>query len=76
MFWTAILLIRSCCRLQKLAIENAGFIFAENKKDLAMMDASDPGYDRLMLTAGRIENIAADIRKVAALPAPIGHIVS
>ncbi len=59
----------------ELAIENARFILAENKKDLSLMDPSDPGYDRLMLTAGRIMNIAADIRKVASLPDPRGKVL-
>jgi glutamate-5-semialdehyde dehydrogenase len=58
-----------------MAIENARFILAENKKDLSLMDPSDPGYDRLMLTAGRIMNIAADIRKVASLPGPRGKVL-
>jgi glutamate-5-semialdehyde dehydrogenase len=59
----------------EMAIENARFILAENKKDLSLMDPSDPGYDRLMLTAGRIMNIAADIRKVASLPGPRGKVL-
>ncbi len=58
------------------AIENAGFILEENKKDLVLMPESDPRYDRLVLTAGRIKSIAADIRQVAALPSPLGHILS
>ena len=59
----------------EMAIENTRFILAENKKDLSLMDSSDPGYDRLMLTAGRIMNIAADIRKVASLPGPRGKVL-
>ncbi len=59
----------------EMAIENARFILAENKKDLSLMDPSDPGYDRLMLTAGRILNIADDIRKVASMPGPRGKVL-
>ena len=59
----------------EMAIENARFILAENKKDLSLMNPSDPGYDRLILTASRILNIAADIRKVASLPGPRGKVL-
>ena len=59
----------------EMAIENARFILKENKKDLSLMDPSDPGYDRLMLTASRIMNIAADIRKVVSLPGPRGKVL-
>lgn len=47
-------------------------ILAENLKDLAAMDKSNPMYDRLLLSAKRIEGIAADIRNVATLPSPLG----
>jgi glutamate-5-semialdehyde dehydrogenase len=57
------------------AVENAKYILEENKKDLALMKESDPGYDRLILTAGRIDDIASDIRNVADLPDPLGHIL-
>ena len=53
------------------ASEASDYIIAENLKDLAMMDASDPKYDRLMLTPGRIKDIASDIRNVASLPGPL-----
>jgi glutamate-5-semialdehyde dehydrogenase len=56
-------------------LENAEFIIAENKKDLALMDESDPKYDRLMLNSVRIENIAADIRNIVKLPTPLGRIL-
>jgi len=57
------------------AVENTRYILAENQKDLALMEESDPGYDRLVLTAGRIEGIASDIRNVVKLPSPLGHIL-
>jgi len=55
------------------AIENIDFIVAENSKDLLLMNESDPGYDRLVLTVERIERIAADIRNVAELPDPLNR---
>ena len=57
------------------AVTNAEYILAENKKDLALMDMSDPNYDRLMLTPGRIKGIASDIRRVADLPSPLNHVL-
>jgi len=50
-------------------------ILAANQKDLDAMDKSNPVYDRLLLNADRIAGIAADIRKVAALPSPLGKIL-
>ncbi len=58
------------------AIQNTEAILAENKKDLARMDPSDPRFDRLKLTPERIEGIASDIRNVATLPSPIGRVLS
>lgn len=54
------------------AIVKTPEILAENLKDLAAMDKSNPMYDRLLLSAERIEGIAADIRNVASLPSPLG----
>ncbi len=45
-----------------------------NAKDLARMDKSNPLYDRLQLTEKRLEDIASDMRNVATLPSPLGHI--
>jgi len=56
--------------------KSSEFILRENQKDLTRMDSSDPKYDRLKLTAGRLKNIADDIRNVASLPSPIGRIIS
>lgn len=44
-----------------------------NADDLSRMDSANPLYDRLKLTAKRLENIAADMRHVAALPSPLGR---
>lgn len=59
--------------LAQAAVENTELILLENKKDLLLMDQSDPRYDRLKLTKDRIEGIASDIRIVAGLPSPLGH---
>lgn len=55
--------------------EDCQYILEENKRDLDAMDKADPKYDRLMLTEKRIFDIASDIRKVAALPSPLGKIL-
>lgn len=57
------------------AIENTQYILIENQKDLDLMDKADPKYDRLVLTAERIESIASDIRSLAGLPSPLGHVI-
>jgi glutamate-5-semialdehyde dehydrogenase len=46
-----------------------------NRKDLERMDPANPMYDRLLLNASRLEGIAGDIRNVAALPSPLGHVI-
>jgi glutamate-5-semialdehyde dehydrogenase len=57
------------------AIDNTEYILTENQKDLALMKESDPRFDRLKLTAERIEGIAADMQNVANLPNPLGNIL-
>ena len=49
-------------------------ILVANGQDLAKMEKSNPLYDRLMLTPQRLEGIADDMRNVATLPTPLGHI--
>jgi glutamate-5-semialdehyde dehydrogenase len=49
-------------------------ILAANEKDLAKMDPKNPLYDRLQLTTKRLDDIAGDMRNVASLPSPLGHI--
>ncbi len=49
-------------------------ILVANMKDLAKMDRSNPLYDRLQLTEKRLDDIAGDMRNVASLPSPLGHI--
>ncbi len=54
--------------------ENMDMLLEANSKDLARMEQSNPLYDRLQLTEKRLEDIASDMRHVAALPSPLGHI--
>ncbi len=49
-------------------------ILKANTEDLAKMEKSNPLYDRLQLTESRLEGIAGDMRNVATLPSPLGHI--
>ena len=57
------------------AIEaNTQSLLTANEKDLARMERSNPLYDRLQLTAARLQAIAADMRHVATLPSPLGVI--
>ena len=49
-------------------------VLVANEKDLAKMDVKNPLYDRLQLTEKRLDDIAADMRNVASLPSPLGHI--
>ena len=55
-------------------INNKVRILEANAKDLAKMSKENPLYDRLQLTDSRLEGIAADMRNVATLPSPLGHI--
>jgi glutamate-5-semialdehyde dehydrogenase len=57
-------------------IAEVATILTANAADLAKMDASNPVYDRLLLTHERIEGIAADLRAVANLPSPVGETLS
>ena len=49
-------------------------ILNANAEDLSKMSTDNPLYDRLQLTDSRLEGIAADMRNVASLPSPLGHI--
>ena len=55
-------------------MKNQERILKANAEDLAKMDKSNPLYDRLQLTESRLEGIASDMRNVATLPTPLGHI--
>jgi glutamate-5-semialdehyde dehydrogenase len=56
-------------------VSNTKRIVEANALDLSRMDKANPNYDRLMLTEERIAGIAADTRKVASLPTPIGELM-
>jgi glutamate-5-semialdehyde dehydrogenase len=58
------------------AVAQSDYLLKENKKDLALMDQADPKYDRLKLTAGRIEEIAKEINNLAQLKSPLGRILA
>jgi glutamate-5-semialdehyde dehydrogenase len=62
--------------LAAAAIDQTKYLLKENKKDLERMDESDPKYDRLKLTAERIEDIAKEINNLAKLKTPLGHVLS
>ena len=55
-------------------INNKQRILEANAQDLAKMSKDNPLYDRLQLTDSRLEGIASDMRNVATLPSPLGHI--
>ena len=55
-------------------IDQQDRILAANAADLAKMDQKNPLYDRLQLTEKRLADIAGDMRNVASLPSPLGHI--
>ncbi len=54
----------------------SSFLLTENRKDLERMSAEDPKYDRLQLSEARLKGIADDMRHVAALPSPVGEVLS
>lgn len=61
--------------LSRQTVEEKEFLLSENQKDLERMDPEDPRYDRLKLTAKRIEDIAADMANVAELPSPLHRVL-
>lgn len=60
--------------LAEAAISATDTILAANAMDLSAMEKSNPMYDRLLLSPGRIAGIAADMRTVATLPSPLGKV--
>lgn len=52
---------------------NRDALLKANADDLAAMSQDNPLYDRLQLTADRLDGIASDMRHVASLPSPLGH---
>ncbi len=63
-------------KVAEATLVSSGYIVEENSRDLALMDKSDPRYDRLMLTSGRLEAIAKDIENVARLQSPLNRVLS
>ena len=55
-------------------VGNKARILDANAQDLTKMSKENPLYDRLQLTDSRLEGIASDMRNVATLPSPLGHI--
>ena len=49
-------------------------ILKANAEDLSKMSTDNPLYDRLQLTEKRLADIAGDMRNVASLPSPLGHV--
>ena len=62
-------------RLADAIVSEADTLLAANAEDLQNREPSDPLYDRLQLTKERLEGIAADMRKVATLPDPLGRVL-
>lgn len=55
---------------------SAGELLEANAADVSLMNPSDPKVDRLTLTEERIADIVAGLREVAALPSPLGKVLS
>jgi glutamate-5-semialdehyde dehydrogenase len=60
-------------RIADLTLARQADLLAQNALDCARMPTDDPKYDRLLLSPARLEAIAADLRKVADLPSPLGR---
>jgi glutamate-5-semialdehyde dehydrogenase len=60
--------------LADLLVQNSALIIAENKKDLDLMDPSDPKYDRLLLNPTRIGGLVESINEITALKDPANEV--
>lgn len=67
---------RVLLKLASALRSNADTILSANARDLERMSPDDPKYDRLKLTAARLEQIASDVENVATLPSPLGEELS
>ena len=66
--------LNTCLRtLADLTEANIPAVLAANALDLARMEPENPKYDRLLLNEDRLRAIAADLRRVAELPSPLGE---
>ena len=63
-------------RVSEETVNGMEFILSENARDLALMDKSNPLYDRLMLNEDRLRAISSDILKVAGMESPLGQVLS
>jgi len=63
-------------RVSEETVNGMEFILSENARDLALMDKSNPLYDRLMLNEYRLRAISSDILKVAGMESPLGQVLS
>lgn len=61
-------------KVAEAIVANAKSLLEANAEDLSLMEMSNPLYDRLQLTESRLEGIAQDMKNVAQLPSPLGHI--
>ena len=66
---------RILCEAANSLIDHKAEILAANEEDLSRMNPLDAKYDRLRLTAERIEGMAGDMKNVATLPSPLGRIL-
>ena len=48
------------------------YVLEENRKDLQLMDETNPKYDRLLLNEERLKAITQGLRDVAKLDSPVG----
>ena len=56
-------------------ISHQSDILKANQEDLEKAGKNYAFYDRLLLTPQRLEDIAHDMRHVATLPSPLGHVL-
>lgn len=54
----------------------AARLLEANHADVLAMDPADPRRDRLLLTEGRLADVADSLRQVATLPDPLGLVLS
>lgn len=66
---------RILCEAANSLIDHKAEILAANEEDLSRMNPLDTKYDRLRLTAERIEGMAGDMKNVATLPSPLGRVL-
>lgn len=62
--------------LADMIVEAKEELLSVNSIDLQRMSPDNPLYDRLMLTPERLDAIAADMRRVADLPSPLGRVTA